>query len=407
MTLPTPQERADGRMPLAFLAFLALMTSIVALTIDAVLPALDAIAEDLQFAEANDRQLVILAVFVGLGLAQPVFGPLADSVGRRKAAAIGWVIFLSGTLITMFATTPEMALGGRFLQGVGAAGPRIVATAIVRDLYTGRPMARAISLVMTVFMIVPMFAPLIGQLVESIAGWRAIFGLYLAMALIAGTWHLTLIPETLAPENKRALTLKPLAASFVEVLTNRRAMLYTLATTFVFGTFVAFLAAAQQIFEELYDLGPRFPWAFGALALCFAASQFANARLVMSIGMRPLCKSANVMLIVASLLGVGLCLFPSGALIPFWVFMLCMAPIFVATALLFSNLTALALEPLGHVAGTASAVVMSVSTLGSVIFGLVIARSIDATVLPIFAGFAALGAASLLSILAADRGSVP
>ncbi len=211
--LPDASARAEGRAPLPFLIFLAMMTSVVALTIDAILPALDSISADLGFADATDRQLLVLAVFAGMGLGQPVFGPLSDAIGRRPAAIIGWALYAVGTVVAMQAGDLWWIVAGRVLQGIGAAGPRVVATAIVRDLYGGRAMARIVSLIMTVFMLVPMFAPLIGQGLEALAGWRAIFGLYLAMAFVCAGWHLSL-PETLPLAARRPLQLVPGGARF-------------------------------------------------------------------------------------------------------------------------------------------------------------------------------------------------
>lgn len=407
MLLPDEQARAEGRAPILFLLFLALMTSVIALTIDAILPAVDGISNDLGFESPSDRQLIVLVVFIGIGVGQPVFGPLSDAIGRRPTALIGWIIYCLGTVLAMTAPNLEVILAGRFLQGIGAAGPRVVATAIVRDLYAGRPMARIISLIMTVFMLVPMFAPLLGQVIEAAAGWRAIFGVYLLMALVCALWYIGAVPETLNPANRRPLSFYPLVAAFREVLTNRRSMLYTLASTAIFGAFAAMLASAQQVFEELMALGDAFPLAFAVLALSFAIAQFANAKLVMRLGMRQICRNSAVMVVLASLFATAIGLSPLGPVPPYWVFMLVMVPVFLGTALMFSNLTALALEPLGHIAGTASAVIMSVSTLGAVPLGMVIARAIDGTVVPLFVGFAGLGALALLAILAADREPEP
>jgi DHA1 family bicyclomycin/chloramphenicol resistance-like MFS transporter len=313
------------------------------------------------------------------------------------------VIYCIGTVIAMFAPGLGAMLFGRFLQGIGAAGPRVVATAIVRDLYAGRPMARIVSLIMTVFMLVPMFAPLIGQLIELAAGWRAIFGLYLALALVCVTWHLIRFPETLAPEHVRPLNFVPVLAAYREVLSNRTAMLYTAASTTIFGAFAAILASAQQIFEEMLDLGELFPVAFATLALCFAIAQFTNSRLVMTIGMRRLCRLSGVMVTVSSLVALGIGLSPLGPVPPAWVFLLVMAPVFLGSAVMFANLTALALEPLGHIAGTASAAIMSLSMLGSVPLGWIIARELDGTLVPLFVGYVVLGFASMVLIFAADR----
>ncbi len=399
--LPDACARAEGRAPLPFLVFLAMMTSVIALTIDAILPALDSISADLGFAEVSDRQLLVLAVFAGMGVGQPIFGPLSDAIGRRPAAAIGWAVYAVGTVVAMLAGDLWWVVAGRILQGIGAAGPRVVATAIVRDLYEGRAMARIVSLIMTVFMLVPMFAPLIGQGLEALAGWRAIFGLYLAMAFACAVWHLSL-PETLPLTARRPLQLFPVARAFAEALTTPSTMLYTAGAGMIFAAFAAFLASAQQVYEEIFGLGPLFPLVFALMALVFALAQFTNSRLVMTLGMRSLCRMAAAMVVTA-----GLAAFAANALLtgpmPLWLFLLLLSPIFVGAALLFSNLTALALEPLGHIAGTASAVVMSISTLAAVPFGRLVAEQVEDSPMPLFAGFAGFGALTLLAVLAADR----
>ena len=397
--LPDEKARAEGRAPLPFLVFLATLTSVIALTIDAILPALDAISEDLGFADPADRQLIVLAVFAGIGLGQPFFGPLSDAIGRRPAAMLGWAFYVAGTAVAMLAPTLDWIIAGRVLQGIGAAGPRVVATAIVRDLYEGRAMARIVSLIMTVFMLVPMFAPLIGQGLEALAGWRAIFGLYLAMAVLSAAWHMS-IPETLPPERRRPLRLRPLASAFAEVLTTPATMLYTAGAGMIFAAFAAFLAAAQQVYEEIYGLGELFPAVFALMALVFAAAQFANSRLVMTVGMRAICRVAAMMVAAAGVAAVAIGV--SWAM-PLWLFLALLSPVFVGAALLFANLQALALEPLGHIAGTASAVVMSISTLAAVPLGTALARQVDDSALPIFGGFAVFGALTLAAIMAAER----
>lgn len=401
MTLPSPAERAEGRAAPAFLVFLALMTSVVAMTIDAVLPALDAIDAELGFASPNDRQLVVIMVFVGMGLSQVVYGPLADGIGRKRTAMLGWGVFTAGTLMGMFAATPLAMFAGRFLQGLGAGGPRIVAIAVVRDLYGGRPMARILSLVMTVFMLVPMFAPLLGQWTEALGGWRAIFGLYLAMAAVSGGWYLLAVPETLDPAQRRPLSPRPVIAAFAEVLGTRSTMLYTAAAMLVFGAFVVYLATAQQVLEEGYALGPLFPWAFGALAFAFALASIGNSRLVMRLGMRPLSRAALIQMIVTG--AVAAAITAGDGLPPLWLFMALMSLIFFSVAVLFPNLNALALEPLGHLAGTAASVVSTVAMLGSVPVGYVIARGYDGSVGPLFLGFAVLGAGALGMVMLAER----
>jgi DHA1 family bicyclomycin/chloramphenicol resistance-like MFS transporter len=308
----------------------------------------------------------------------------------------------------MFAVTPEMMFAGRFLQGLGAGGPRVVAMAVVRDLYHGRPMARILSLVMTVFMLVPMFAPIIGQWAESLGGWRAIFGLYLAMALVSGGWYLAGVPETLDPGQRRPLSPRPVLAAFAEVLGTRSTMFYTFSAALVFGAFVVYLSTAQQVLEEGYGLGPLFPWAFGALAFAFACASFANSRLVMRLGMRRLSMLALVQMIAVSAVATLITrLGGEGGLPPLWLFMVLMSLIFFSVAVLFANFNALALEPLGHLAGTAASVVNTVATLGAVPVGYVISQGYDGSVAPLFTGFAALGLGSLAFMALAERVRAP
>jgi len=404
MTLPTPTERAEGRASPALLVFLALMTAVAAMTIDAVLPALDAISGELGFAGANDRQLIVMLVFLGLGLSQVVYGPLSDSIGRKRTALLGWGVYTVGTLVGMFAATPAMMFAGRFLQGLGAGGPRIVAMAVVRDLYEGRPMARILSLVMTIFMLVPMLAPIIGQVAELVAGWRAIFGIYLALALVSGGWYLIGIPETLDPAQRRALSPRPIIAAFAEVLATRSTMFYTLSAALVFGAFVVYLATAQQVLEEGYALGPLFPWAFGALALAFAFASLANSRLVMRLGMRRLSLMALAQMIAVGAVATMITrLGGNGGLPPLCLFMGFMALIFFSVAILFANFNALALAPLGHLAGTAASVVNTVAMLGALPLGYAIAQSYNGSVAPLFAGFAGLGLGALVFMALAER----
>lgn len=396
--LPDEKARAEGRAPLPLLVFLALMTSVSALTIDAILPALDSISRDLGFREPTDQQLIVLAVFAGLGLGQPIFGPLSDAIGRRKAAMLGWAVYVLGTAIAVLAPNLGWIIAGRLIQGMGAAGPRVVATAIARDLYEGRAMARIISLVMTVFMLVPMFAPLLGQGLQMLAGWRAIFGLYLFMAVVSAGWHLV-VPETLPVEHRRPLHFGPLLRALLEVLRTPPTMLYTAGTGMIFAAFAAFLAASQQVYEHIYGLGAFFPLVFAAMGLVFAAAQYLNGVLVMRVGMRAICRTAAVSVTVGGAVAFGI---GSSSGLPLWLFLLLLIPVFGGAGLLFANLQALALEPLGHIAGTASAVVMSISTLAAVPLGTLLARQVTDSALPLFAGFAIFGALTLAAILAAD-----
>lgn len=402
MLLPSDDDRARGRAPLGLVIFLALMTSVVALTVDAILPALDSIAADLGFSATDEAPFLVMVVFVGMGIGQPVFGPVADAIGRRNTALIGWAIYLIGTVIAVLAPGLWGVLLGRLLQGIGAAGPRIVAMAIVRDLYAGRPMARIMSIVMTVFMLVPMLAPLIGQQAENIGGWQAIYGLYLLLAVVCIALHVTMVPETLATDRRKPLSLGPVIAAYLEVLKTPATMLYTLALSAIFSAFAAMLSSAQHLYETLFDLGEDFPLVFASVAGMIALAQIVNARLVMRLGMRRLTVIAAIMVLLGGGAATAITWQVWGTVPAVWAYVVMMAPVFVGSGLMFSNLTALALEPLGHMSGTGSAAVMSISSLLAVPFGSLIAIGMDTSVLPLMLGFGIAGALVLALVALAE-----
>jgi len=385
-----------------FIILIALIISLVALSIDAMLPALPLIANDLGVSDINDGQYVISVFFGGMAFGQIIFGPMSDSLGRRPAIISGFMLFALGCLLSIFSLDFDQMLIGRFLQGVGAAGPRIVSVAVVRDQFSGREMARVMSFVMTIFILVPVFAPALGQLVLMLAGWRDIFVLFLLLVLVLVTWFWRRQPETL-PRDKRS------RFSFVGMLLDihgmcriRSALGYTLTMGFVFGAFIGYLSSSQQIFQVQYQLHDLFPLYFGFLACAIGFASLLNARLVMRFGMRRLSRYALY----------GICGLSMPFLLyawswqghpPIYLLMIYLLPLFFCFGILFGNLNALAMEPLGHIAGLGSAVIGSVSTLMSVFFGVLIAGSYNQTVLPLVAGFALLGLISLATMRWTDR----
>ena len=377
-----------------FVARVALMISLVALSIDAMLPALPAIGADLGVRQANDAQLVISALFLGLAGAQMVYGPLSDSFGRKPVIYAGFAIFILGCLLSILAQGLEVMLLGRFLQGIGAAGPRVVTMALVRDQYAGRAMARVMSLAMAVFILVPILAPAIGQAILLVAHWRAIFAMLLAVALVALAWFALRQPETLPPARRRRFSLRGVAAAVRETCTHRAAFGYTLTAGLIFGCFVGYLISAPQIFLEQYRTGSRFALYFGVLAAFIGAAMLLNARLVMAWGMQLLCRIALAMLCGLSLLFLVWAWMQAGHP-PLWALMAYLSAIFFCHGILFGNFNAMALEPLGHIAGVASAVVGSLTTFLSLALGTLIGQAFDGTVLPLVGAFAGLGLAAL------------
>jgi DHA1 family bicyclomycin/chloramphenicol resistance-like MFS transporter len=386
-----------------FVVLMALLISLVALSIDAMLPALPEIGGDLGVRRENDPQMVISALFLGLAVGQMLYGPLSDSIGRKPAIYIGIALFIAGCLLSVLATNFSVMLAGRVLQGFGAAAPRIVTIALVRDQFEGRAMARIMSLVMAVFIFVPAVAPAIGQGILMIADWRAIFGVLLGLALIGLVWFALRQPETLPPAHRLPFSLGRIAAAIREVCVNRVAIGYTVAGGVIFGAFVGYLNSAQQIFQAQYGLGERFPLYFAALALAIGSASYVNARLVMRHGMRPLSWRALTALSASSLAFLAITYAQAGHP-PLWSLMTYLMIAFFCIGILFANFNALAMQPLGHIAGVGAAVVGSLQTLISLLLGTLIGQSYDGTALPLVGGFAILGLMSLAVMAWSETG---
>jgi DHA1 family bicyclomycin/chloramphenicol resistance-like MFS transporter len=277
-----------------FIIMMALMMSIVALSIDAILPALSTIASDLGTTDVNKAQHYIVAVFIGLSLGQLLFGPMSDAVGRRGAIAAGYVIFITASIMSMNAMDHDTMIISRFLQGFGIAAPRVVSIAIIRDLHKGRSMARVMSFVMMIFILVPMLAPLFGQLILTLASWQAIFFAIIIVSIVSLAWYLLRQEETLTQEKKRPLSASSLFAALRYVLSNRKSVGYTLAAGFISGPFVFYLSSASHLFADSYQLGDWFPLYFAGLTLAFGVSSFINGKQVMKYGMRVISRIALI-----------------------------------------------------------------------------------------------------------------
>ena len=395
---------AGGRLRAGeFIPLVALLFSLVALSIDAMLPALPELGRDLGAARPNDVQYVVVSLFLGLGLGQALFGPLSDRIGRKPAIYAGLAVFMAGCVVSAVAPTFGSMIAGRVLQGIGVAAPRIVTVALVRDQYEGRPMARILSFAMAVFILVPAVAPALGLLVLRAAGWRAIFIAFFLIAAAAFAWLLVRQPETLPPARRRPLSPRAVARTVRKILGIRPAVGYTVATGFAFSPFVAYLSSAPQMFEEGYAVGDLFVAWFAVLALAIGAASIVNGRLVMRYGMRRLSTVAAATIAFASS-AAWLGLFPFDGLFPFWLFMAYFLLVFVCIGLLFGNLNALAMEPLGHVAGVGAAVVASLATFISVPLGGVVGQSFDGALYAQVGAFAVFGFGMLAAIRWAEGG---
>jgi DHA1 family bicyclomycin/chloramphenicol resistance-like MFS transporter len=386
-----------------FVLLLAFMISILALSIDAMLPALDDIARDFELENPNDAQLVISSMFLGFAFGQIAAGPLSDCFGRKPIIYLGYIIFITGCLISMVTDNYTLMLVGRVLQGLGAAAPRIVGIALVRDGYEGRSMARIMSIVMAIFIIVPAIAPAIGQGILTFAEWPAIFGMLLVVAVLAFIWFALRQPETLKSEDTRVFTFTSVWLGIVEAFSYRALTGYMICSGLIFGAFVGYLNSAQQIFEDIYQTGDLFAIYFGIAALAIGVSSVINSLLVMKYGMRYLSQMALIALSITSLM-----FFIYGVLVggvpDFWTFMTWLLVAFFCLGILIGNFNAMAMEPVGYMAGLGAAVNGAFSTFISLPFGWAIGAAYNETILPLVGGFAVLSFATLFVMAWTERG---
>ena len=392
---------AVPKLSAEFVVLVALLNAMTAMSIDTMLPALGTIAAELGAADPNSRQFIVTTFFAGLTIGTLVYGPWSDSIGRKPAIMIGLAIYAMGSLICLFSTGFAMLLAGRLVQGFGAAAPRIVSIAMVRDGQSGAAMARVMSLVMMVFMLVPILAPGVGQLVLLVASWRLIFLGFLAMGVIAGIWLWLRQEETLPPIRRSPLSIAALSSAAGEVFRQPVTMGYTFATGLIFGSFIIYLGTSQQIFAEQYGQGEFFALWFASFAAGIAAAMLVNARLVMRYGMRRLSALALRALVVLSALFLLVSIAMQGHP-PLWALALFLLVSFFCCGLLFGNFNAIAMEPMGRIAGMAAAISGALSSLIAIVTGGAIGQLYDGTVIPMVAGFAGLGLLALLMTRWAD-----
>jgi DHA1 family bicyclomycin/chloramphenicol resistance-like MFS transporter len=382
------RAKAPGRTELVAIA--AILMATVALSIDIILPALGEVASELGIADNNQRQWIVTTLFLGLTAGQLFFGPLSDAVGRRPSIVMGVAVFVLGSLICALAPSFEVMMVGRVVQGLGAAGPRIVTVALIRDRFEGREMARVMSVIMGVFIMVPVLAPLVGQ--ALLMPWRGLFGVLSAICLGGGAWLLLRQPETLG--EPQPLQVGRLLAASHEVLTSARPMAYTLAGGCCYGALMGYVNSSQQLFQDLFRVGDLYALVFGASAAFISAATLVNAQLVRHYGMERICILAVAALLAWSVTFL-LILGAVGNPPPLWLWMLYNCPVLFLLGLTFGNFNAIALRDLGHIAGLASAVVASLTTALNLFIAAVIGLSFDMTTRPIIMGYVAFGALAL------------
>ncbi|KKC36705.1 major facilitator transporter [Devosia epidermidihirudinis] len=386
-----------------FIALIAALMALNALAIDVMLPALPYMGEALGISSENERQFVISAYMIGMGTAQLAFGPLTDRFGRRAPLLIGMGIYVIAAIVAAFAPSFGILLALRFVQGMGAASVRVIATSVVRDRYSGREMAEVMSLTFMVFMAIPVIAPGIGQILLLTGPWQTIFLFMGALAAAFWAWTYFRLPETLPLDKRRPLTFRSIIDGFVTVCTNRAAFSYGLAGTFLFGALFGFISSAQQIYVDIYELGVYFPLAFAGVAALMAVSSFTNSRIVSRFGMRRL--SHGAMLVFTLFSGIWLVLAIAGFL-PLWLLLSLLCIIMFCFGWAASNMNSLSMEPLGAVAGTASSVFGFIQTVGGALIGGFVGQMFNGTTIPAATGYFAMGVLALICILVAEKGKL-
>lgn len=385
------------------LLFMALSMALAALGSNVMLPVFPSIREAYGLpADSTAVAMVTTAYFLGLGTGQLVYGPVADRFGRRATLYIGYGVYAAGALAGLIAPSLNLLLLSRVLWGLGAAGPRVVTQAAIRDRFAGEDMARALSLVMSVFVLVPIVAPMAGAAVVAVTSWRWVFGACVVAVGSMAVWARWL-PETLHEEYRRPLRFAPVTEALRHVVSDPLTVFYTLAGTVLFGVFTSWLSSSEIIIRQIYGLGDAYPFIFGSVASAMAVAMLVNARTVRRVGARPLAHRALLAHNVATGALLALVL-ATGGRPPLLPFLAGLALVLGFLGLLYPNLTTVAMQRMAPVAGTAASVIGAVQIAGGSLLGSVIDRAYDGTVRPLALGFFASSILALLFVLRAERG---
>jgi DHA1 family bicyclomycin/chloramphenicol resistance-like MFS transporter len=381
-----------------FIALTAMLFATIAFSIDAMLPAFPEIAAELTPADPNKAQLILTSFVLGMGAGTFIAGPISDALGRKRVILGGAALYILGASLAWAAQSLELVLAARVVQGLGAAGPRVVSLAMVRDLYSGRHMARVVSFAMMVFTLVPAIAPLLGSVIIAGFGWRGIFGAFVAFSLISAGWLWLRQPETHPPQARRPMQIAPLRAAIREVLTHRVIVTSIAVQMLGFGALFGTISSTQQIFDETFGRAASFPLWFALIAVISGTGSLLNAAIVVRLGMRFVISST---LVVQTVLSTGFAAITFAGLWPDWAYfpayVAWTTSVFFMAGLTIGNVNALALEPVGHIAGMAASLVGSISTVAAVFIAAPIGLAFDGTPVPLAVGvLICTGAAALL-----------
>jgi len=405
MTTARLAETGEANRPALpeFIAIIASMMALAALSIDIMLPALSDISEDLGLANENDRQLVITLYLFGFAAGQLFYGPLSDRFGRKPILMIGLLLYAAASLATLFVEDFGLLLAARALQGAGCAAPRVIAIAVVRDLFGGRQMARVMSFVMMVFIVVPVIAPTIGDGLLYLGDWHLIFGFLTAAAVAILLLTVLRLPETRAPELRAPLSIKWLAGAMRTIITTRQTFGYTVAIGFIFGCLMSYINSAQQILEGIYELDALFPVVFGAIAIALAGASITNSALVERHGMRRMSHGALIGFVLVAAIHAGIAISWDGPP-PLVLHAGLLAADLFLFGFIMPNFNALAMEPLRAIAGTGSSFIGFFTTGGGALLGWIVGQQFNDTIVPLTVGYLVLSAISLAVVTFTERG---
>lgn len=381
-----------------FIALMASLMSIVALAIDAILPAISQIGISINSLDPTDNQLLITMIFLGLGVGQLFFGPLSDSFGRKPIVYSGFILFTVASIICIFAPSLEIMVIGRILQGIGLSAPRTMAISIIRDTYKGDYMARVMSFVTAFFILIPVVAPAIGKWIMDAFEWQGIFYMQLFFALMVSIWFWKRQKETLKAKYKIPFSASVFVDGTKEFLKHRETVAFTFISGLITGAFLVYLSASQHIFEDQYGLPEQFPYIFAGLAISIGLSTFLNGTLVLRFGMRRLSLMALMAFCLIAMLYVGLFWGKPNPGVPVLVGFLSVQ--FFCLGFLWGNFRSIAMEPIGHIAGIGAAINGFVSTVLAVPIANYIGSFVDDTIWPLFVGLGICGLVALVIFLA-------
>ena len=377
------------RSQIEFVGLMAALMSIAALALDALLPALDIIGDAVGTTNLAQNQLLITLFFLGLGTGPLLFGPISDSIGRKPVVYAGFLLFIFASLMCVYARSFEVMIAGRILQGISLSAPRTISVAMIRDRYSGDYMARIMSFVAVVFILVPIIAPTLGKWILDGFGWEAIFHVQVFFSLLVAFWFWRRQPETLLPEKRTSFRFGVFIDGYRELLNYKQTMAFTFIWGFITGSFLVYLSTSQQVFEEQYLLKESFPYIFATLAVTIGTATLLNGTLVLRFGMLRLVTVALAAYIIIPLTYV--LIYSGGDNPPYWVVLIFFALEFFAVGFIFGNLRALAMEPVGHIAGIGAAITGCIATVMAVPISAFIGSFVVDSVLPIFIGFLICG----------------